>query len=154
MAPELLNPLQFGFTHSNPSGESDIFSFAMTAYEVFPSSLMTASLTNTSHDQVLSEILPYGNGTGPESVTAFSITSGKRPPRPNSPTAVHWLPDPIWDVIERCWDQAPWSRLSVDLLRQAFVESEQAQEESTPVTSTLVANTPVIRSRRGERVAV
>ena len=35
MAPELLNPQQFGFKHSNPSKESDVYSFAMTAYEVF-----------------------------------------------------------------------------------------------------------------------
>ena len=34
MAPELLDPQQFGFGHSNPSRESDVFSFAMTAYEV------------------------------------------------------------------------------------------------------------------------
>ena len=35
MAPELLNPKQFGLTHSNPSKESDVYSFAMTAYKVF-----------------------------------------------------------------------------------------------------------------------
>ena len=34
LAPELLDPHQFGFKHSNPSKESDIYSFAMTAYEV------------------------------------------------------------------------------------------------------------------------
>ena len=40
MAPELLNPQEFGLTHSNPSKESDIYSFGMTTYEVFSSSLM------------------------------------------------------------------------------------------------------------------
>ena len=34
MAPELLNPSQFGLTNSNPSKESDVYSLAMTAYEV------------------------------------------------------------------------------------------------------------------------
>ena len=34
MAPELLNPLQFDLANSNPSKESDIYSFAMTAFEV------------------------------------------------------------------------------------------------------------------------
>ena len=34
MAPELLNPSQFSLTNSNPSKESDIYSLAMTAYEV------------------------------------------------------------------------------------------------------------------------
>ena len=34
MAPELLNPLQFNLANSNPSKESDVYSLAMTAYEV------------------------------------------------------------------------------------------------------------------------
>ena len=34
MAPELLDPGLFGFKHSNPSKESDVYSFAMTAYQV------------------------------------------------------------------------------------------------------------------------
>ena len=37
MAPEVLNPPQFGLTQSSPSRESDVYSFAMTAYEVFDS---------------------------------------------------------------------------------------------------------------------
>jgi len=41
MAPELLDPPQFGFKHSNPSKASDVYSFAMTAYEVFSSYLVT-----------------------------------------------------------------------------------------------------------------
>lgn len=34
MAPELLNPSQFNLANGNPSKESDIYSFAMTAFEV------------------------------------------------------------------------------------------------------------------------
>jgi len=34
MAPELLNPSQFSLVNSNPSKESDVYSLAMTAYEV------------------------------------------------------------------------------------------------------------------------
>ena len=34
MAPELLDPPQFGLADSNPSKESDVYSFAMTTYEV------------------------------------------------------------------------------------------------------------------------
>ena len=34
MAPELLNPPQFGLSHSNPSKESDVYSLSMTVYEV------------------------------------------------------------------------------------------------------------------------
>ena len=34
MAPELLNPTQFHLQNGNPTKESDVFSFAMTTYEV------------------------------------------------------------------------------------------------------------------------
>ena len=34
MAPELLNPLQFKLLVRNPSKESDVYSLAMTAFEV------------------------------------------------------------------------------------------------------------------------
>jgi len=34
MAPELLNPTQFSLSDTNPSKESDVYSLAMTAYEV------------------------------------------------------------------------------------------------------------------------
>jgi len=37
MAPELLNPSQYSLPNSNPSKESDVYSLAMTAYEVRPS---------------------------------------------------------------------------------------------------------------------
>ena len=37
MAPELLTPLKFGLDNSNYSKESDVFSFAILTYEVFPS---------------------------------------------------------------------------------------------------------------------
>ena len=40
MAPELLDPQQFGLSQSNPSKESDVYSFAMTAYEVLSSCLV------------------------------------------------------------------------------------------------------------------
>ena len=35
MAPELLNPSQFHLKNSNPTKESDIYSLALTVYEVF-----------------------------------------------------------------------------------------------------------------------
>ena len=34
IAPELLNPLKFNLANSNPSQESDVYSLAMTAFEV------------------------------------------------------------------------------------------------------------------------
>ena len=40
VAPELLNPKQFGLKRSSPSKETDVYSFAMTAYKVFSSYLV------------------------------------------------------------------------------------------------------------------
>ena len=93
-----------------------------------------ASLTNVSfnRDQILSDVLPFGKRR--ESLIAFEIVSGERPPRPSNPTAECWLPDPIWDVIQSCWHQAPRSRLSVDLLHHAFVGSEPERRRDVPVT--------------------
>lgn len=34
MAPELLDPEQYGFSHCSPSKESDIYAFGMVIYEV------------------------------------------------------------------------------------------------------------------------
>ena len=47
MAPELLNPSQFALANSNPSKESDIYSLAMTAYEVcsFASDVVFTGIT-------------------------------------------------------------------------------------------------------------
>ena len=40
IAPELLDPKQFNLDHHNPSKESDVFSLALTAYEVLSSYLV------------------------------------------------------------------------------------------------------------------
>jgi len=126
LAPELLDPLYFGFEHSNPSKESDVYSFAVTAYEVFYSYLVARIVDKRflpPHKQVLSgDVLLYG--MRPESVTAFNVVSGNRPPRPNNPTADHWLSDPTWEIIRCCWDQNPQSRLPADLLHRTFVGPE------------------------------
>ena len=45
MAPELLNPKQFGLGRSSPSKETDVYSFGMTAYRVF-SSYLVARVTD------------------------------------------------------------------------------------------------------------
>ena len=77
-------------------------------------------------------MLPYGLGR--ESATAFVIVSGGRPPRPYNQAADRWLPDSIWDAIQRCWTQAPESRPAIDQLHRAFIESELKQKGDTSVT--------------------
>jgi len=120
MAPELLDPSNAAIMRNDPPKESDIYSLAMTAYEI------------------LSDILPYGSGR--ESVIAFSIVSGERPLRPNNPTAKRWLPGPIWTAVQRCWDENLQSRPTLDLLRRAFVglgpvpeQEPEREKEVSPV---------------------
>jgi len=113
MAPELLYPRQFGLKNSNPSKESDIYSFSMTAYKV------------------LSGDTPY-DGVRLDSVAAINIVSGNRPPRPTNPTADRWLSDPVWDVIRRGWHQEPRFRLSAESLHRGFAEPQLEHEEETP----------------------
>ena len=43
MAPELLNPTQFHLQNSSPTRESDVYSLAMTAYEVGSPGFYTAT---------------------------------------------------------------------------------------------------------------
>ena len=135
MAPELLNPPWFGLDHSSHSKESDVFSFAMTTYEVY-SSYLAARVANVRlpplHDQVLSGVLPYS--AEPETVIALQIASGNRPAFPDNPTANRWLLYPIWDVLQDCWAQIPQYRSSIGLLYQAFVESDPEQKGSIPLT--------------------
>lgn len=40
MPPELLDPVQYGLEQSNPSKESDVYSLAMTAFEVLASNFL------------------------------------------------------------------------------------------------------------------
>lgn len=47
--------------------------------------------------------------------------------------ADRWLPDPIWDVIRRCWNHSPRFRLSAKLLYREFAKLEREYEGGTPV---------------------
>ena len=69
MAPELLDPKHFGLTHSNPSKESDVHSFATITHEVFSSHLVA---------RVINEHLPMIRS----SRGARRIVEGRRVSRP------------------------------------------------------------------------
>ena len=70
--------------------------------------------------------MPYG--IRGDSVIAYKIVAGERPPRPDNPIANQWLPDPIWDIIQHCWDQIPESRLPVDQIHRIFEEMGSQQK--------------------------
>ena len=145
MAPEILTPSKFGLDNSSRSKETDVFSFAMITYEVFPS-YPVVHVSNERlipHDQVLSGVPSYTRAS-PEAVIALKIASGIRPPRPDNPTANSWLLDPIWVVLQRCWEQNPQSRSSISSLRRAFVESGRGQNGDTPVTGNVEGKDGVV----------
>ncbi|KAF9644383.1 kinase-like protein [Thelephora ganbajun] len=122
MAPELLNLSQFNLSNSNPSKESDVFSFATTTYEVF-----------SSHT-----ILPYGNAR--EGIIIFNIVTGERPPRP---TNARWLRDQIWNMIVTCWSEkrdqrwdirAAYHQLSVSSIQES-AEGERGNQYASQVVT-------------------
>jgi serine/threonine protein kinase len=128
MAPELLDPSQFGLETNTPSKESDVYSLAVTSFEVRASYIVAHVVGKCFLVQILSEVLPHGGGR--DSAVAFAIVTGNRPPRPNNLTASRWLPDEIWDSIQLCWDPIPGTRPPIGLLRRAFAESES---RDTPI---------------------
>ena len=73
---------------------------------------------------------------------ALSIISGNRPARPRSQTAVRWLPDNIWDAIQRCWAEIPQSRLPIYSLLQELSRPQPEKERKRSL--------PVSEGRRGK----
>ena len=131
-APELLNPSQFGLLNSNPTKESDIYSFAVTTYEVC---LIHTVWPLLRLCQVLTEVLPYGSAR--DGIIIFHIVTGDRPPRPENS---RWLQDQIWNMIIKCWSEqraqrweirAVCNQLSVSSI-QEIAEGERGNQ--TPLS--------------------
>lgn len=129
MSPELLNPTQFNLQNSNPTKESDVYSLAMTAYEV------------------LTDILPYGNAR--DGIIIFRVVTGDRPTRPQNS---RWLQDRIWDLIIKCWSEQREERWDVRTVYNQFSASsiqETAQSERearSPMPGSSVAQSPPLSS--------
>jgi len=115
MAPELLNPSQFSLSNSNPSKESDIYSLAMTAYEVTSSHHKWSSLTSSLCSKTLTEILPYGNAR--DGIIIFHVVTGDRPPRPAN---ARWIQDQIWNMLMICWSEKREQRLDIRAVYNQF----------------------------------
>jgi len=123
MAPELLEPATATLMRSDPPRESDVYSLAMTAYEV------------------LSDEPPFGSFRG--SVIVYRIVLGERPLRPNNQTTKRWLSDSIWEAIQCCWDVNAQSRLPIDSLRRVLIESKQ-EKGDVPQAGPAIRGDPAI----------
>ncbi|EKM55073.1 uncharacterized protein PHACADRAFT_255418 [Phanerochaete carnosa HHB-10118-sp] len=89
MAPEILSPEDYALQHVRHTPQSDVHSFAMCIWAIF-------------------------NGDSPfHSCPAFAasmaICRGKRPARD---TARHDLPEPLWVLLTRCWQDKARDRPS------------------------------------------
>lgn len=96
----------------NPSKESDIYSFAMTMIEVLPSWTIQRPYRFGSPSffvttQVFTDKVPFSDRS--EYMAVFAVLNGERPPRPTHATCT----DVLWDLMERCWEDDPYSRPEV-----------------------------------------
>ncbi|CAL1715566.1 unnamed protein product [Somion occarium] len=111
-APELLAPAfedDLTLKRPRPTAQSDIFAFACVVVEVF-----------TSKN-------PYSNIPSDYTV-AHKIVQGIRPLRPDTTTSEQVaVPDDLWLLAERCWDEQPMKRPSA-----VVVKVDTARIRSSP----------------------
>jgi serine/threonine protein kinase len=97
MAPEVMDPgpdYEFDPDVYPVTLESDVYSFGMTALEMYSGRVPFA------HRRF------YGG-------VVFDVVRGLRPPRPACPN----LEDDVWTLIQSCWNQDPKRRSSIDTVR-------------------------------------
>ena len=122
MAPEQLQPSEFNRTDSKASKESDVHSFAMTAYEVRFPPLPIGQLRTPHGHQVLVGIRPYTENRHPGQIIRL-IVGNSRPPRPSQDVVGPWLPDSVWEMIECCWALYPWTRWRITEAYETLLRS-------------------------------
>jgi hypothetical protein len=94
----------------NRSKEGDVFSIAMTSFEVC-SLLWTVRflIQSPCSTQVLTGILPYDYSE-----------RNKRPSRPTDPSQNQRLNDRIWNTITTCWSDKPERRCELSVVHYVF----------------------------------
>ena len=123
MAPEQIKPEWFGCRPGDPpTKESDVHSFAMTAYKVRFPPHPCARLRASYHYQVLTGTEPYDKENNSEVTTL--IINGTRPFRqtlkdPNPP-----FPDKIWEMMVSCWRAQQLSRWDIGRVCDEFSRME------------------------------
>ncbi|KAL0069547.1 hypothetical protein AAF712_003205 [Marasmius tenuissimus] len=100
LAPELL------IGGGGTARASDVYSYACVCYEIFTGRHPFPELPN-------------------EMAVAYNVAQGKRPSRPeNTPK----LTDPMWDLMETCWNALPTSRPTADQVLSTELDIDVADE--------------------------
>ncbi|TFK48789.1 kinase-like protein [Heliocybe sulcata] len=94
MAPELIDPVQFGHHDYYRTTATDVYAYACVCLEVCTGRRPFAGL--------------------PDSAILLSVLRGERPPRPsNTECRGLALHDNLWDIMTRCWNPNALSRPDV-----------------------------------------
>ncbi|PCH44518.1 kinase-like protein, partial [Wolfiporia cocos MD-104 SS10] len=131
-APEIVAPEYFGLDTtavSSASPKSDVYSFAMTMWEVF------------------TEKIPFQDHARDATVIWTAVNQQRRPLRD---PASHWrgLSDNIWELIDRCWNHDPAQRPFIDEVLQSLnAELHRSQVRITSVRTTNGREAPPWSSR-------
>ncbi|KZP01523.1 hypothetical protein CALVIDRAFT_9610 [Calocera viscosa TUFC12733] len=111
MSPERIQPARFGLTPaSSRTLAGDVYSLAMTLYEIF-------TLT-----------LPYHELTQMDVPRA--IVSGDRPPHPGDAAVQLGLTDDMWNFMRKCWSEQPHDRPDLAILSDDSDESKSDNEDT------------------------
>ncbi|KAF9787032.1 kinase-like domain-containing protein [Thelephora terrestris] len=97
--PELIDPERIGSKIGRPTKKSDVYSMAMTIY------------------QVLTDRVPYYDRG--ELPAMLRIIQGERPQKPIFVITRGYTED-LWEITTRCWDEKPLERPIVDDLLKAL----------------------------------
>lgn len=102
-APELIAPVD---RFNIKSHATDIYSFACACLEVPQLSSTHGPSDSNSHNQLYTGKRPF-DGVLKAAVLSWVI-QGYRPSRPTQDDCA--MSDGLWDIIQRCWEQAPSGR--------------------------------------------
>ena len=98
-SPELLVPSRFGLKDATPNSEADIYAFGLVILQVYVKH--RARLTLAYVVQVLTGEIPFRGIRTSELL--FLVVEGRRPDKPTNASAIGFS-DPLWGLVQRCWD--------------------------------------------------
>ena len=97
--------------------KADVFSFAMLTIEVSSAHGAQQLVTDWISTKVFTGTVPFYTFQSVASI--IKIIEGERPPRPADPT----LPDDVWELTQKCWDQKQRSRPEMKTVLQSLAPS-------------------------------